>query len=136
MFAEPRGPERRLGPKCEFAGTTNEQLGNPSLVLDCRPRPDALRAAGRHGDAEKRSRSWQSVLPNVDVARGMQLDEIIARCRPNESADIFVAWYSLWLTRWMLYAITDGKLRSAALSFLTYFGNDGYRLGLLAKVGH
>jgi hypothetical protein len=47
---------------------------------------------------------------------GMPLEEIIARCRPQEEFVIFAGMYSVWLTRWVLHAIRDVAVLRLALS--------------------
>ena len=58
-------------------------------------------------------------LPNFSVTKGVALEEIIDRSRPDEPGwdnVPAVAFYARWLARWTILAIPDATVRDSAVS--------------------
>lgn len=74
---------------------------------------------GKQVVAEARRRCKEfgdKLVANANAAKGLPLEEIISRCRPVENGEFFLESDSVWLTRWILYAITQPTMRELALA--------------------
>ena len=56
-------------------------------------------------------------LASLAVPTGVNADQVIESCRPDpDSFDIEVAWYAVWLGRWVVRLIPEADLRCDALN--------------------